>query len=152
MRSVIWAFVWGALFAVGLVLSGMTQPGKVIAFLDVTGDWDASLAFVMIGAILVHAILRIRVLRQQAPLVLDGFSNPAARRFDTSLVVGSAAFGIGWGVTGYCPGPAIVAAGSGSLPAVVVGTALIVGIKLADLAHARSGRLERDSLAPARAA
>lgn len=113
MKAVLAGFLSGALFAAGLVISGMTQPGKVTGFLDVTGAWDPSLALVMVGAIGVHFIGRWLLARRSAPALAAAFENPIPTRVDAPLVVGSAVFGIGWGIAGFCPGPAIVAAGAG---------------------------------------
>ncbi len=103
------AFVAGLLFAAGLGLSGMTQPAKVRAFLDVRGAWDASLMFVMAGAVAITFLLFPLVLRRSAPLLEATFQVPKASNIDTRLAVGAAVFGVGWGLSGYCPGPAVVA-------------------------------------------
>lgn len=101
------AFVAGGLFAVGLVLAGMTQPAKVVAFLDVAGDWDPSLAFVMGGAILVYMPLFRSITKRSGPLLGGGFSLPTRRDVDAPLLLGAAMFGAGWGLAGFCPGPAL---------------------------------------------
>lgn len=103
----------GVLFGVGLGLSGMTSPAKVLGFLDFAGAWDASLAFVMIGAIAMHAILRRVVHRRAAPVFADSFDEPKTAAIDRRILVGSAMFGVGWGLAGYCPGPAIVSVVTG---------------------------------------
>lgn len=113
MRARIAALAAGGLFGVGLGLSGMTSPAKVIGFLDVAGAWDASLAFVMIGAIAIHAVLRRLVLRRTSPVFAGGFDLPTTSSIDRRVVVGSALFGIGWGLAGYCPGPALVSVVTG---------------------------------------
>ena len=107
------AFTSGALFALGLALAGMTRPSKVLAFLDFAGDWDPSLAFVMVGAIGVYAVAARLVLRRP-PRWEPGFAFPEARRLDAPLLAGSALFGIGWGLSGYCPGPALTSAAATS--------------------------------------
>ena len=112
------AFLAGLTFGVGLLISGMTHPSKVIGFLDVTRRWDPTLAFVMVGAVGVYAIA-LHWLGQRAPAL--------ARDIDVRLVAGSAIFGIGWGLSGFCPGPAIVAAGSGATTALVFIAAMLVG-------------------------
>ena len=127
-RADLAAFVAGAIFAVGLALSGMTKPAKVIGFLDFVGPWDASLAFVMVGAIAVHAIAHRIIVRRGAPLFDDGFHLPTRRDLDVRLVAGAAIFGIGWGLGGYCPGPALVSAGGGALAALVFVGGMTVGI------------------------
>ncbi len=102
------ALIVGLLFGLGLSISGMVLPEKVFGFLDVAGVWDPSLAFVMIGAILVHAPFVRWIKRQQTSLLGDGLSLPTRKNIDWRLVVGAAVFGIGWGLAGVCPGPAIV--------------------------------------------
>lgn len=101
-------FAAGALFALGLGLSGMTDPRNVLAFLDVSGRWDPSLALVMGGAIGVHALAARRLRRRAAPLGESRFSLLRVPRVDGRLLAGAALFGLGWGVAGFCPGPAIV--------------------------------------------
>ena len=112
------AFVCGLVFGAGLLLSGMTRPAKVLAFLDPLGAWDPSLALVMVGAVTTYAV-GIRWgdswHRRQAPLAAPAFSVPPVRRVDTALLVGAAIFGVGWGVGGYCPGPSLVAVASGGI-------------------------------------
>lgn len=98
----------GLLFGAGLAISGMVLPEKVIGFLDVTGAWDPSLAFVMIGAILVHAPFVRWIMREKISLLGDGLSLPIRKDIDWRLVVGATVFGVGWGLAGVCPGPAIV--------------------------------------------
>ena len=118
----------GVLFALGLALSGMTQPKAVIGFLDFFGRWNPSLAFVMVGAIGVYALGRRLVLRRPAPLYDTRFHPPVpAPIFTPRLVGGSALFGIGWGLAGYCPGPSLVALGTGAPAAIVFVCAMIVG-------------------------
>jgi uncharacterized membrane protein YedE/YeeE len=128
VRSALAAALGGAVFAVGLALSGMTLPSKVIGFLDITGVWDPSLAFVMIGAIGVHALLRVLILRRGKPLFDDRFHAPTQSRVDGRLVAGAAIFGIGWGLAGYCPGPAVLSLASGALAPVVFVAAMAVGM------------------------
>ncbi len=109
MKTALAAFLLGLLFALGLGIAGMTQPAKIIAFLDVTGDWDPSLLLVMASATLVYFLSYRRITKRRAPLLAEKFSLPTARRLDARLLAGSALFGIGWGLSGYCPGPALVA-------------------------------------------
>lgn len=120
------AAISGALFAVGLALSGMTDPGKVLGFLDVAGAWDPSLAFVMGGAVGLHFVwLRFFA---RAP------SSPApSRKVDARLVGGAAIFGVGWGLSGYCPGPALSALAFGRIEAIVLTAAMVGGIVLFQL-------------------
>jgi uncharacterized membrane protein YedE/YeeE len=103
------ALLSGLLFAVGLGLSGMTQPQKVLAFLDVFGAWDPALLFVMIGAISVHMIPALRAGRLNArPMLGESFKVAGNTSIDARLIAGAALFGMGWGAAGYCPGPAVV--------------------------------------------
>jgi uncharacterized membrane protein YedE/YeeE len=129
MRRGLWALVAGALFGAGLVVSGMTDPRNVVGFLDVTGRFNPNLAGVMIGAIVVHA-LALRVLGARDPLL--GGAAVDRRSIDRRLVAGAAVFGVGWGLSGYCPGPAIVALGLGIGPAWAFVGAMIVGVLLAE--------------------
>jgi len=108
----------------------MTQPAKVIGFLDVFGDWDPSLAFVMGGAVATHAILRRLVIRRTAPLLEAGFSLPTLTSIDGRLLGGAALFGVGWGIAGFCPGPALVATGAGARAAMVFTVAMLAGMFL----------------------
>lgn len=129
MKPLLIALGCGLLFGVGLCVSGMTDPANIIAFLDVGGKWSPNLAGVMLGAIAVHASwLRWAAQRQAANVDSQPPSN--GKRIDGALVGGAALFGIGWGVSGYCPGPAIVALGSGATGAFVFVAAMAVGILL----------------------
>lgn len=110
------AFVLGLLFAIGLGVGGMTQPAKVIGFLDVSGRWDATLAFVLGGAVSVTVVLFPLVLKRVRPVLAERFVLPVKRRIDLPLVLGAALFGVGWGLSGYCPGPALVSLATGSRP------------------------------------
>ena len=107
-RTDVVSLLAGSVFAVGLGLSGMTQPAKVIAFLDVTGDWDPSLALVMLGAIAVHAIAIRLAKSTSAPVLAPCYKPPTATALDRRLLLGAALFGLGWGMAGLCPGPAVV--------------------------------------------
>ncbi|HMB48010.1 MAG TPA: DUF6691 family protein, partial [Afifellaceae bacterium] len=106
MRATITALLSGFIFGLGLVISGMSNPAKVLNFLDVTGSWDPSLAFVMAGAVFVTSIGYRLILRQKAPKFADAFAVPTRSDIDTPLIAGAAIFGIGWGLGGFCPGPA----------------------------------------------
>jgi len=130
MNSALAAFASGVIFAIGLAIGGMTQPAKVAGFLDFTGDWDPSLMFVMGGAVMTHAIL-YRVIRQRpTPLFTAAFSVPTHKVIDAGLLGGAVLFGIGWGLSGFCPGPAIVSLASGKMPVVIFVVAMIVGMYL----------------------
>lgn len=126
------AFAAGAIFAVGLAISGMVLPEKVIGFLDAFGTWDPSLAFVMIGAIGVHATVRMFIARRGRPLFDDHFHLPTRTRIDGALVLGAATFGVGWGLSGYCPGPALLSLASGAVAPVIFVAAMAVGMVLAN--------------------
>lgn len=126
--SIAAAVVAGAVFAVGLVLAGMTQPSKVIGFLDVGGAWDPTLAFVMAGAIASHVAGLWLTSRRTAPLFATAFSAPTREDISAPLVLGAAVFGIGWGLAGYCPGPALASLGSGIDSALVFVGAATVGM------------------------
>ena len=126
-KQIATALVSGVLFGAGLALGGMTNPRKVIGFLDVGGAWDPSLALLMVAAVAVHFLAYRWVLGSSAPLFADEFAIPRARRIDPKLVVGSAIFGIGWGLGGYCPGPGIVALGAGSRDALVFVVTMTLG-------------------------
>lgn len=121
------AFGSGILFAVGLIVSQMVNPAKVLNFLDLAGSWDPTLAFVMGGAVIVTIPLFRLVLKRPHPLFAKSFYLPMRRDVDWRLIVGSALFGIGWGIAGLCPGPAITALASGLLPVVGFVAAMAVG-------------------------
>jgi len=130
------AFAAGLVFGIGLLLSGMADPGKVKGFLDLAGAWDPSLAFVMGGAILV-GFFAFRVAGRRAQSLLGGAMQlPTRRDIDLRLVAGSAVFGVGWGLSGFCPGPALVSLGSGQDKAVVFVLAMLAGM----LVHAAAER------------
>ncbi len=132
-RQALVAFLSGVVFAVGLGLSGMTQPGKVVGFLDVTGPWDASLAFVMGGGIGVLLLAQLVARRLGRPLLAERFPVLLRNEIDGKLVAGAALFGIGWGLAGFCPGPAIVSLSSGVGAALLFVPAMLAGMGLASL-------------------
>ncbi|NNE05328.1 MAG: YeeE/YedE family protein [Xanthomonadales bacterium] len=109
MKRLVLAALAGALFGAGLVISGMSNPNKVLNFLDVLGPWDASLLVVMMVAVPVTAIGFKLAWRQSAPVCGGAFQNPPGRHIDGRLLGGAAMFGVGWGLAGYCPGPALTA-------------------------------------------
>ena len=126
--STLAAFAAGLLFGAGLILGGMTDPGKVIGFLDIAGHWDPSLAFVMGGAVLV-GIFAFALARRRASALLGGAMQlPQRRDIDARLVLGSAVFGIGWGLAGFCPGPALVSFASGEGKAAIFVAAMLGGM------------------------
>ena len=130
MKAVLVAALAGAVFAIGLAVSGMTVPAKVTGFLDVGGAWDPTLALVMLGAIAVYAPIAWIVRRRERPLLSDRFHWPAERGIDARLLAGAAIFGVGWGLSGYCPGPALTSIGSGATSALVFVAAMIAGIAI----------------------
>jgi len=135
--SILFAFSAGLVFGVGLIVSGMADPGKVIGFLDVAGRWDPSLAFVMGGAILV-GFFAFRLAGRRGRTFLGGALHlPTRRDIDLRLVAGSVVFGIGWGLAGFCPGPALVSFASGVDQAAVFVLAMLGGM----LAYGAAQRL-----------
>ena len=129
MKNYIAVFFAGALFAVGLGVSGMTLPQKVIGFLDFFGDWDPSLGLVMISSVSVYLILHRLILKRNRPLFDSQFHVPApSAKINQPLIVGGVLFGIGWGIVGLCPGPALTALVSGYTEAWIFFVAMMVGI------------------------
>ena len=126
--QIITALVAGLIFGLGLILSGMTDPSKVIGFLDLTGHWDPSLAFVMGGAILVGVIAFRFAKGREKSFLGDVIRLPVARQIDRRLVLGSLAFGAGWALAGYCPGPALVAVTQGGLQPLIFVIAMLAGM------------------------
>ena len=123
--KILLALLSGLLFGLGLSLGGMTQPAVVLGFLDIFGQWDPRLAFVMAGAVVTTAIGYRWVLRRPRPWLADSFQLPVSRRLDRRLVGGAAVFGIGWGIGGYCPGPALASLGA-AVPSLLVLVACMV--------------------------
>lgn len=105
--TLFFALVSGVIFGVGLTLGGMLDPAKVAGFLDLFGAWDPSLAFVMGGGVIVNAIGHFFITKREKPLFADGFKLPETNKIDRPLVIGAILFGVGWGVAGLCPGPAV---------------------------------------------
>ncbi len=129
MKRILTAYVIGAIFGLGISLSGMANPAKVLNFFDVAGTWDPSLAFVMGAALLVTFFGYRYVLGHNAGPILDKeFLVPTARDLDGKLLGGSALFGIGWGLSGFCPGGAIPALGTGQTDVILFVAAMIAGI------------------------
>lgn len=121
-------YLIGLTFGIGIAISGMANPAKVLNFFDVAGTWDPSLAFVMGGAVIVTFVGYRIVFRRSAPQFAPSFQLPTRRDVDISLLGGSALFGIGWGIAGFCPGGALPALGTGQMDVVVFVAALIAGI------------------------
>jgi uncharacterized membrane protein YedE/YeeE len=137
MKRQFTAFSSGLLFAIGLALSGMTRPSKVLGFLDVTGRWDPSLALVMAGAVAVYASAIWVSRRMHRPVAAESFVEPSASRPDAPLVIGAIIFGAGWALVGYCPGPAFSALGAGIPQAVPFVAAMTAGMWFARIVRAR---------------
>ncbi len=119
-----------ALFGVGLAVSGMVNPAKVIGFLDVAGEWDPTLMFVMGGALLVTVPAFRWVLKRPRPLLEDDFTLPKGSDLDRRLLGGAALFGVGWGLSGFCPGPAVVALVTGLTPVFAFVGAMVAGMAI----------------------
>jgi uncharacterized membrane protein YedE/YeeE len=140
MKRGIVAFGSGLVFAIGLVVSGMTRPSKVIGFLDFAGNWDPSLAFVMVGAIAVNVIAVLWTRSASSPVFAQSFQVTTRRDIDTALIAGAAVFGIGWGLAGYCPGPALTSVASLAPSTLVFFVSMLAGMLLfAVLQRARGG-------------
>jgi uncharacterized membrane protein YedE/YeeE len=139
MLQIISALLSGTIFGFGLVLSQMINPARVIGFLDVTGRWDFTLLLVMAGALLITMPAFPRILSQTKPILTDRFSVPIKTKLDGPLIIGAILFGIGWGLGGFCPGPAIAALASGSPQVVLFVAAMIAGQWLASRVENRYG-------------
>ena len=132
------ALVVGLLFGVGLIVSGMIDPSKVLGFLDLAGEWDPSLAFVMAGAVLVGTIAFGLAAKRSRTLLGDVMRLPSATAIDRRLVLGGALFGVGWGLAGYCPGPALASVVLGGPKPVVFVLSLLAGMAMFELLEHRS--------------
>ena len=131
------SFLAGLVFGLGLIVSGMANPAKVLGFLDLAGRWDPSLAFVMAGAIAVGAIAFALARNRTASLLDAPMKLPSEQRIDRRLLAGALVFGVGWGIAGFCPGPALVAIGMGSTKAVVFVVAMLAGMGIFQIAEKR---------------
>ena len=127
------ALLAGMIFGAGLLISGMMNPEKVIGFLDIFGEWDASLMFVMGSALLVTIPAFKLILRRERPVLNDGFTLPTKQSLDMPLLVGAAIFGIGWGLYGYCPGPAISSLASLNTAGFVFVPSMLAGMWLVNV-------------------
>lgn len=136
MRLIL-SYCVGLVFGVGIAISGMANPAKVLNFFDVAGTWDPSLAFVMGGALMVTALGYRYVLKRQTSFLGGGFQMPQRSDLDLPLIGGSAVFGIGWGIAGFCPGGALPAIGTGRAEVMIFVAALVVGILAAKWMQAR---------------
>ncbi len=121
-------FLVGLLFGLGLILSGMTDPGKIIGFLDIFGAWDPSLAFVMMGAIAVGFIAFALAKKRTTTILGGALRLPTASHIDKRLIIGSTVFGTGWGLAGFCPGPALISMASGQIQALWFVSAMVAGM------------------------
>ncbi|MFT5683343.1 MAG: putative membrane protein YedE/YeeE [Myxococcota bacterium] len=130
MKTILAALASGLMFGIGLGVSGMTQADKVIGFLDLSDAWDPSLALVMGGAIGVHLLLYRLILRRPTPLLAEAFGIPTRRDISGRLVAGSALFGVGWALGGYCPGPGLISTASGAGNAVAFVVTMTAGMLL----------------------
>lgn len=129
------AYLIGLIFGLGILISGMINPAKVLNFFDVFGTWDPSLMFVMGGALAITATGYWLLFRQHKPIWGESFDVPKNRKIDFRLVAGAAIFGIGWGISGFCPGGAIPALGTGLPPVVVFVLSLITGMALVTITN-----------------
>jgi uncharacterized membrane protein YedE/YeeE len=130
MPRILAALAAGLIFGLGLVVSQMVNPAKVLAFLDLFGDWDLSLAFVMAGAVAVAAAGFALGRRRAAPLCAAAFAEPPRHPVDGRLIGGGLLFGVGWGLAGYCPGPALASVSFGGAPALIFLAAMVAGMSV----------------------
>lgn len=138
--SIFTSLLAGLMFGLGLIVSGMANPAKVLGFLDLAGSWDPSLAFVMAGAIAV-GVVAFAVARRRTVSLLGGVMKlPTASHIDRRLIGGSVLFGVGWGIAGFCPGPGLVALGMGEVKALVFVGAMLVGMGLFEWLERRGRR------------
>jgi uncharacterized membrane protein YedE/YeeE len=127
----------GLVFGIGLIISGMADPAKVLAFLDLAGAWDPSLAFVMAGAVAIGTVAFTVARKRTLSFLGLQMKLPTANQIDRRLVIGGLLFGIGWGIAGFCPGPALVALGMGQTKAVVFFVAMLAGMGVFELLESR---------------
>ena len=128
MKTLFFVFLTGVLFALGLGISGMTDGNKVVGFLNLAGEWDPSLGFVMVGAICVHVVFQRLMQKRGSPLYGEEFERPPTHELEVKLVVGSGIFGVGWALSGYCPGPAVVSTTGGGIEAIGFTVAMLLGM------------------------
>ena len=133
VKSLLIALISGTLFGLGLSVAQMIDPAKVVNFLDITGSWDPSLAFVMAGALAVNIVATPMILKRKYPVCDTIFRTPLKEQIDRRLLIGAALFGVGWGIAGYCPGPMITSVSFVSSDILIVLTAYIVGTLLTRL-------------------
>lgn len=133
MKQRISELLIGLVFGLGLILSGMSNPEKVLGFLDLAGNWDPSLAFVMGGGVIVAFIAFTLAKKRTQAFFGDALRLPTAKQIDKKLLIGSLLFGAGWGLAGFCPGPALVSVGAGYSQALILVVAMIVGMLLVEV-------------------
>lgn len=138
--QIVSAFITGLLFGIGLIVAGMTNPAKVQGFLDLAGAWDPSLGFVMGGAILVGLAAFTFAGKRERSLLGEAMRLPAATRIDRRLVMGSLAFGAGWGLGGFCPGPALASLATGNGKALIFTGAMLAGMLVFEILERRAAR------------
>lgn len=141
--SIVFSLLVGLVFGTGLIIAGMADPSKVLGFLDVVGNWDPSLALVMAGAIAIGLVTYRLAGRRTVSLLGKPMNVPVVENVDRRLVIGSALFGIGWGLAGICPGPSFVLLGIGSAKGLVFVMAMLAGMVLFEL-YQRFDRTRRD--------
>lgn len=130
MKTILLAFASGSLFSIGLGISGMTQPMNIIGFLDVTGEWNPTLVFVLASSVGVYFLVSQFVLKRKAPILASAFAIPPKGKLDARLIGGAMLFGVGWGISGYCPGPALTSIPSGAPYVLVFVGSMIAGMLL----------------------
>lgn len=150
MKTLLTSFISGLVFALGLGISGMTRPVKVIGFLDFFGAWDASLAFVMVGAIAVYFVAYRVSATMRSPLWAPKFALPTRSDLDAKLILGAAIFGAGWGLGGFCPGPALTALTSGATPVFIFVIAMGLGMYLHTWVTEIGAKPSRLAISPAK--
>jgi uncharacterized membrane protein YedE/YeeE len=131
--KILMALLAGLLFGLGLILSGMTDPAKVMGFLDLSGNWDPSLALVMGGALLVGSLAFPFVVKRPKSILGDALRLPTTTQIDRRLVLGGLTFGVGWGLAGYCPGPAIASLAQGGMKPLLFFIAMLAGMAMFEL-------------------
>ena len=134
------SWVAGLLFGIGLMIAGMTNPAKVLGFLDLTGLWDPSLAFVMVGGIVMTSIGYLFAKKRTLSILGLQMRFPTGKNIDRPLILGGAIFGIGWGIAGICPGPALVLVGGGVLKGVVFVIAMLLGMGVFEIFNRRKSK------------
>ena len=135
----------GLVFGLGLIVSGMADPAKVLGFLDLSGAWDPSLALVMAGAVAVSALAFAVAKNRTVSFLGSAMRLPSSRDIDRRLVIGSVVFGLGWGVAGFCPGPGLVTLGAGEIKALVFVVSMLVGMGAFELLERRKHSARRQS-------